>query len=73
MSHQSFLTIFRKEGLPLGRKQAKRYLGFFFKLFLIIAIVNAIPDGVNFLMGWPKETTNVATYIVAVISLLFTF
>lgn len=74
MQHtESFYTIFRGEGVSFGWKHAKKDFFFFLQLFVIVGVINAIPNLINRAMGWPQDANNIGTVIAAIGSLICSF
>ncbi len=70
---KSFYHIFKEEGLSFGRKTAKKERVFFLQIFVIMGVVNAIPNVVNWLNHWPQDTNNIGDPISLILSLILGF
>lgn len=74
MKHtESFYGIFRHEGLSFGWKHAKKDFFFFLQLFVILGVINALPNIINRLTGQPQDANNIGTVIAAIGSLICSF
>lgn len=73
MTNQNFYRIFKDEGVSFGRKIAKKHVGLFLQIFLLLLVAEMIPAIVNWINHAPYEASNIGDIIASIVSIIFGF